>query len=196
MPQAFFDTYPNFYHTGIHPGWHRLNARFDCLIARHRDFIVGRTILDVGSHDGRWSLAALASGASRVTGIEPRPELVDTAKANLAAYGFDQASFLVGSGLETLRSMKPKVDTVLLFGVLYHVHNHVSLLQELWETNAAAIIIDTAVSPDLGEAPYGRNISFRTEPVDTRGTSALAWRSLAGHPVRLFCFSFVSSDFT
>jgi FkbM family methyltransferase len=180
MPDAFFDSYPLFYDTGISSGWHRLNARFDCLIARHREHIVGRTVLDVGSHDGRWTLAALATGASYVTAIEPRPDLVDIAEMNLGEYGFEQAQFLVGGALDTLTSMKPKVDTVFLFGVFYHVHQHISLLKELSETNATTIIIDTFVTPARGEPSYirsdrepsyGGSINFHTEPVDQDGTS-------------------------
>jgi predicted RNA methylase len=193
MPRAFFDSYPVFYDTGVGPGWHRLNARFDCLIARHRKHIVGRRVLDVGSHNGRWSLAALATGASFVTGIEPRRDLVDTAETNLGQYGFDQAEFLVGGAIDTLSSVKPEVDTVFLFGVLYHVHQHVSLLQELSETNATTIIIDTQVSRAIGE-PY---VSLHTEPVEHHGTSAEeiypgAGVAIVGRPSRHAVFFLLS----
>ena len=188
MHRGFFDHYPRFYDSGIATRGQRLNARYDCLIARHLEHIEGRTILDVGSHDGRWSFAALTAGARNVVGIEPRAELVDVAERNLRAYGFD-AQFHAGDALETIRSDKPKVDTVFLFGVLYHVNYHVSLLRELWETHATSVIVDTWVAPNYGEAPYGRNLSFQAERLDWIGNGANeiypgAGVAIVGHPSR------------
>src|SRR4051794_16319245 len=119
MQRGFFDQYPRFYESGLVFRGPRLNARYDCLIARHLEHIEGKKILDVGSHDGRWSLAALTAGAESVVGIEPRAEHVDAAERNLRAYGVEGAQFHVGDALETLITNKPKVDTVFLFGVLY-----------------------------------------------------------------------------
>lgn len=189
MQRGFFDRYPRFYETGIVHQGPRLNARYECLIARHLEHIEGKTILDIGSHDGRWSFAALTAGAQSVIGIEPRAELVDAAERNIRASGIDGAQFYVGDALETMIANKPKVDTVFLFGVLYHIHYHVPLLRQLWETEATSVIVDTWVAPNQGEQPYGRNISFRSERLDWIGNGANeiypgAGVAIVGHPSR------------
>src|SRR5262249_52560988 len=77
--------------TGLVP--ERLNKRYRVLIDNNRDLIVGKRILDLASHDGRWSLAALDLQAAHVTGIEARAHLVENAQANCLAYGIDRGRF-------------------------------------------------------------------------------------------------------
>jgi len=64
MTGRFFDTYPQFYrtsNTAARPD--RLNDRYRAIIDFNRGIIQGSTILDIASHDGRWSFAAIKSGA-------------------------------------------------------------------------------------------------------------------------------------
>ena len=85
---GFFDGYPAFYQssrTGSHPN--RLNARYQALIESNRDIIEGGRILDIASHDGRWSFAALHAGAEHVVGIEARSGLVERATEAMDTYG-------------------------------------------------------------------------------------------------------------
>ena len=74
--ECFFDDYPRFYSTSkTGPSRHRLGARHRAIIEGNERLLVGRRVLDIASHDGRWSFAALKSGAAHVTGIEARPHL-------------------------------------------------------------------------------------------------------------------------
>jgi protein-L-isoaspartate O-methyltransferase len=169
-PPAFFDRYPRFYETGNTRAGSRLNARHECLIARHTEHLRDRTVLDVGSHDGRWSFAALAAGARHVLGVETRPALVEATKKTFAEYQIapERFAFHVGDILEFLNATRPTVDTVLLCGVLYHVHYHVALLQELRQTGARTILIDTIVVPRLGAPPRPEEVQAfhrRTPPM-------------------------------
>ena len=68
MLMNFFSDHPRFFVTseiGTEP--ERLNRCHDVLIERNAELIRGRRILDIGSHDGRWSFAALKAGAKYVT---------------------------------------------------------------------------------------------------------------------------------
>jgi predicted nicotinamide N-methyase len=168
-PARFFDNFPRFYETGNTGAGVRLNARYDCLIARHAEHLRNRNVLDVGSHNGRWSFAALRAGARHVIGVEPRPALVDASQRVFQEYGVtkDRFEFHIADSLEFLKSAKPKVDVILLFGVLYHVHYHVTLLQELRQTGAQILIIDTAIIPDRAIVPGEETIlRLIAEPVD------------------------------
>jgi len=172
---AFFDNYPRFYVTGNTGAGARLNARHECLIQRHVEHIRDRTILDIGSHNGRWSFAALEAGARRVTGIEPRLALVQASKQVFREYGVapERFAFHVADSLAFLQANKVSADTVFLFGVLYHVHYHVALLQALRQTGARTILIDTAIVPDSGgDREQESSIRLIAEPVEDISNAA------------------------
>ena len=75
--------------------------------------------------------------------------------------------------LAFMRHERVKVDTVFLFGFLYHVPYHVELLQELWRTGALTIIVDSAVSPEQGSGEHFANtLSLIAERVDDISNAA------------------------
>ena len=67
----FFNKFPEFVEqgtTGIRGN--RLNYRYLAIIQNQIKSFKDSSILDLVSHDGRWSLAALETGAKHVTAIE------------------------------------------------------------------------------------------------------------------------------
>jgi predicted nicotinamide N-methyase len=145
----FFDDHPRFYttsHTASKSG--RLNLRYEAIFAENRDILEGAKVLDIASHDGRWSLAALASGAKSVVGIEARPDLVEHAVANLDHYGYgpDRYRFVTGDVHEVLAAQDFDVDVVLCLGFLYHTLRYNELLHGIRKANARHVLIDTQAS--------------------------------------------------
>jgi hypothetical protein len=103
----FFEQFPRFYLTSSTAATTaRLNLRYEAIFGENRDIFAGALVLDLGSHDGRWSLAALATGARSVIGVEAWPQLVKAATENLGAYGYgaDRATFVTGDVHEVLRT--------------------------------------------------------------------------------------------
>lgn len=144
----FFDAYPRFFRTSQTSPWpDRLNARHEAIIAAHRDDIAGARVLDIASHDGRWTFAALMAGAAHVTGIEPRAELVTEAEASLGAYGIDgqRFRFITGDVFEHLDGQR--FDVVLCLGFFYHTLRHAELLDRIERCGARLVVIDTEVTP-------------------------------------------------
>lgn len=142
----FFDDYPRFYETSeTLPSRARLNLRYEAIIAENLDILDGARVLDIASHDGRWSLAALAAGARSVVGIEGRSELVEHSVVNLERYGYgpDQHRFVCGDVHEVLNSEAFDVDVVLCLGFLYHTLRYNELLAGIRRTSARHVIIDT-----------------------------------------------------
>jgi SAM-dependent methyltransferase len=167
----FFDDYPRFLETSeTGSNAARLNARHEGLITSNLDLIRGASVLDLASHDGRWSFAALKSGASFVTGIEWKHRLVKKANENMAAYNVpkDKYRFIEGDILKELTKVDRPVDCIFCFGIFYHIDNHMTLLERLSRLPAKSIIIDTNVSR-LAQPV----IELKTEPKGTR---------LVGHP--------------
>jgi len=54
------------------------------LFARNRDIFDGLGVLDLVSHDGRYSFAALRTGAAHVTGVEVRESLIQKVQEDFA----------------------------------------------------------------------------------------------------------------
>ena len=149
---GFFDEYPSFFHTSATAAFpNRLNERYRACIEWNRPIISGKRVVDIASHDGRWSFAAIKAGASHVVGLEARDHLVKAAQSNLREYGVSENSFrfVLGDAFETIDRIEPRsVDTVLCLGFFYHVANHVLLLSKIARLKPQHIILDTAVAAD------------------------------------------------
>jgi 16S rRNA G966 N2-methylase RsmD len=127
----------------------RLDARYHAIIEHGRAAIEGARILDIGSHNGRWALAALCSGAAHVVGIEARAGLVAAAETHMRHYGIspDRYRFVVGDVHEQLRHLGAgEFDTILCLGFFYHTARHFQLLAEFQRLSPAHMIIDTAIN--------------------------------------------------
>lgn len=150
MDARFFDDYPLFYSTSkTTPYPTRLNARHKMLIQSNIEIIKDRSVLDIASHDGRWSFAAIKAGARSVLGIEGRHYLVDNAKANFQEYGVpaEKFSFIVGDIHTELRDLSPRMfDIVFCFGFFYHTPHHFFLLSEIKRLRPRYLILDTAIA--------------------------------------------------
>ncbi len=141
------------------------------MFGENRDIFAGASVLDLASHDGRWSLAALATGARSVVGIEARPELVKAATENLGEYGYgaDRASFVSGDVHEVLNTQDLKADVVVCLGFLYHTLRYNELLTGIRRTGARYLIIDTFSPHMMGPVP---NVNVLTEDADEEGKAA------------------------
>jgi hypothetical protein len=128
---------------------HRLNERYEALFASNRDIFDGARVLDLASHDGRYSFAALKTGAAHVTGVEVRQSLIDKAQETFAFYGQDPETyrFVCGDVFEVLAREEFDVDVVLCLGYLYHTYRHTEFMYRLHNLAPRHLIIDTMVVP-------------------------------------------------
>jgi predicted nicotinamide N-methyase len=151
---GFFDDFSRFFQTSTtSPFPHRLNGRHTAIIARDAARLVGKRVLDIASHDGRWSFAALKAGAAHVTGIEPRQSLVDNARQTFEHYGIasDAYALHTGDAFEFLR--KREFDVVLCLGYFYHTIRHAELLDLIERTGAGFVVIDTEITAPQDALP-------------------------------------------
>ena len=147
-PYRFFDSFPRFVDTSATGPWKdRLNARYVALIHSNRELLRDARVLDLASHDGRFTFAALQNGASKVVGIELDHLLHREAIANFELYGAppERYDFVLGDILERLDDVEP-FDVVFCFGVLYHLTDHMRLLSAIAAREPEYLIIDTHVS--------------------------------------------------
>lgn len=146
-------------------GLNRMNARFQVFMEPFKENLAGRNILDLASHDGRWSWAALKLGASQVTGVEARPELVAKGEhlfSDVELRG--RSEFIVGDIFDVLPNLKKQgrsYDVILCLGIFYHVMDHNRLLRLIHAFNPRLVILDTGLIND--NKPY-----IKLELEDTR----------------------------
>ncbi|WP_202081536.1 methyltransferase domain-containing protein [Caldalkalibacillus salinus] len=187
-PVAFFDRYNAFYQTSsIGATKSRLNHRYQALIAHNQAIIKDKSILDLASHDGRWSFAALKNGATQVIGIEGRDHLVQKTNENMRRYGIAQQKyrFIAGDIFEEMNHVKPNtVDTVFCFGFYYHTMHHMALLLKIKALNPQHLILDTHISPSQQpiiklkwEDSSGEGAAIDNTPTGNK-------RVVIGHPSR------------
>ena len=190
--RGFFDAYPRFcsLDTGA-PGRlndpNRLNERHRALIESNQNIIQGRSVLDIASHDGRWSFAAHKAGARLVLGIEAREALVQHAYQNMRAYQVpdDRVQFVVGDVFDKLDGLSVgDFETVFCLGFVYHTMHHVLLLNKIARLRPQHIVLDTVI--DLSPDPI---IVLRRESVARPTTGAIAdlgdpQQALVGTPTK------------
>jgi len=148
---GFFDAYPRFYETSIIGPRNRLNKRYRALIESNGEIIRGKSVLDIASHDGRWSFAAHKAGARYVLGIEAREHLIKHSQDNMRAYQVpeDQVEFVLGDAFEKLDQLEPgRFETVLCLGFFYHTMHHMLLLNKIARLRPTHIVLDTCVDVD------------------------------------------------
>ena len=149
--QNFFDDYPEYIdeEKGLNSYQNRLNKRYNALIEYNKKIIQGKRILDIASHDGRWTFAALKAGANHVIGIEIVSSAVQLAIKNMKMHPEFQGKyeFIVANIDEEIMKFKEeKFDTIFCFGYLYHTLNQMQLIKEFKRLNPEHIIFDTHVS--------------------------------------------------
>lgn len=146
---GFFDQYPQFYETSAtNAKPNRLNERYRALIDANESIIRGKRLIDIASHDGRWTFAACAAGAAHVLGIEARAHLVAAANSNMRKLGIpdDRFRFVQGDVFAELDKIPADtIDTLCCFGFLYHTIEHMVLLRKIAALRPQHIIIDTMV---------------------------------------------------
>jgi len=196
----FFDEYPCFYKTSIVGSTpNRLNSRYRAMIQANLDCINGCSILDIASHDGRWSFAALKNGARHVLGIEARHDLVDAAvnTFELENLGNDRFTFIENDIYKQLPKIQPgSIDTVFLFGFFYHTMHHHLLLGSIAALRPKHVILDTRVFPS-GDPVIHITAEDTDEPgnvfpspVDHLKTSLVGYPSRAAMELMLENFGF------
>jgi ubiquinone/menaquinone biosynthesis C-methylase UbiE len=185
---GFFDSYPRFFSTSATLAMpNRLNQRHRALIQSNADIISSRSVLDIASHDGRWSLAAHKAGAKYVLGIEARQHLVEASRANMRDYGVPegQVEFVQGDVMIELDQLESGLfDTVFCFGFLYHMIDHMPLLRKIARLKPTSLVIDTAISTRLGSIVEVHDEAVQNESAAAIGDPGNPARAVKGYPSR------------
>ena len=114
------------------------------------------TCLDVGCHEGFYSMAMARKGAGRVVGMDVRESNLRKARFVAEALELSQISFRK-CNLEQLRAEDiGQFDLTLFLGVLYHLENPVLCLRNLAGVTRELCIVETQVIDEVeGTTEWG-----------------------------------------
>jgi hypothetical protein len=123
-----------------------LNARIDNLLEKQKDALVGKKILDVGSHMGTFAYQALQMGARFVHGIDVEEKMVAKGRKLFEEQNIskDAYRFEVKDVFRFLESTpENSFDTVFCFGMLYYTADPLRLLELMQRAAKETILLDT-----------------------------------------------------
>lgn len=126
---------------------HRMIERHKRIIDANVEHIRDKTILDLASHNGRWSYAAIVAGAQFVMGIEGRQYLIDRGMPEFADIDSSKYKFACGDIFEMRDIVRSscgleRFDTIFCLGVFYHISDHYRLLRLMAGFRPDTIILD------------------------------------------------------
>ena len=182
----FFDRYKVFAR-GKPPRPARLRRRYDAIVARNRALFRGASVLHVGSGDGTWCMAALDAGASKVTGIEPRRQAADNAKATFEKLGVDAGSyqFVASAVFPAVQKFTPgEFDLVLCTGFFEQADPR-HFFDQVRRLRPKHVILDTAVMP--GKNPVMRFVFKQRENAGAAPLSASIAATPSYELISLLC---------
>src|SRR5208283_3557729 len=104
--------------------------------------------LDIGCHEGFYTLALARLGARRVVGLEPRQENLRRAQFVAAATGLPNLEFVPGR-VEDLAATHPVYPLTLFLGVLYHVMDPMLCLRQLSAVTGELCVLETQVVDEV-----------------------------------------------
>jgi ubiquinone/menaquinone biosynthesis C-methylase UbiE len=112
--------------------------------------------LDIGCHEGFYSLAMARRGVRSVTGIDGREENLRRARFVAAAMGVNGIDYRLGR-VETLAADQHRTyDLTLFLGVLYHVEDPMLCLRQVAAVTGELCVIETQVVDEVeGSAEWG-----------------------------------------
>lgn len=123
-----------------------LNSRVDVLLGGNEDAIKGKRVLDIASHIGTFSYAALQMGADFVHGVDTEEaftlksiDLFENQGILPIHYKFETRDLF-----EYLENLEPNsFDTILCFGILYYTADPYYALSLLRRAARECVLLDT-----------------------------------------------------
>lgn len=134
------------FESGIWPIWELI--RYKHIVLDVQQYLKDKKVLDFAAHAGIISLMALHVGAKFVKTTNVRPSYVKLANKMLGLSEFENKFSTEVADIHDYKNNKKicqDIDTVLLYGIMYHVHDHCQILTSVIDARPKNIIVDTFV---------------------------------------------------
>ena len=127
------------------------NLDFSFFVPANLKFMINRRcVLDLASHSGESSICCSEYGAVSVLGVEPRQDLVTKSIEVANTHNIINVTYTVGDATnrDQLLTYLKNIDTVITFGMFYHIADHNLLLRTICESETKHVIIETEYGPE------------------------------------------------
>jgi 2-polyprenyl-3-methyl-5-hydroxy-6-metoxy-1,4-benzoquinol methylase len=104
----------------------------------------GRRIMDIGCHEGYFSIECALQGAE-VLGIDGKLLNVRKCEFVRSVLGVERATFALGDAMKITRELCGPFDGVLALGLLYHLDDPYTFLSNIAELCDGFVVIDTHI---------------------------------------------------
>jgi tRNA (mo5U34)-methyltransferase len=112
--------------------------------------------LDIGCHEGFYSIAMAKRGVRRVVGIDAREENLKRARFVARALGVDGIQYRQGRVERLADDETSKYELTLFLGVLYHVEDPMRCLRQVAAVTGELCVLETQVVDEVdGFAEWG-----------------------------------------
>lgn len=132
-------------------------------IRHHFGARLGRVCaLDVGCHEGYFTLMLAEMGVKSVVGLDIRPENLEKAKFVQRLRGIKNVRYQQANVEQVKRATHGEYDLCLCLGLLYHAENPVLVLRRLSAITREMLIVETQVIDSIaGETEWGQRADHR-----------------------------------
>lgn len=112
--------------------------------------------LDIGCHEGFYSIALARRGVGRVVGVDVRESNLRRARFVAEVLGLSRVSFQQGNCERMTLSEWGRYELTLLLGVLYHLENPMLCLRNVAALTQELCLVETQVIDEVeGETEWG-----------------------------------------
>jgi SAM-dependent methyltransferase len=109
-------------------------------------------VADLGCLEGGFSVAFAREGAE-VVGVEVRPDNLEKCALAGAQMGTERLSFVAGDVKGFTAEAFGTFDVVLALGILYHLDDPVSWIQQVARATRGVLLLDTHFAPEGADLP-------------------------------------------
>ena len=111
----------------------------------------GHSVLDIGCSSGYYSFYCARMGADRVLGIDARLEHEDQFRLLHSMLALpDSCAYRHLDAERDLASLEPSFDLVLAQGLLYHLYDHRSFMQNVFRLTRRVLVLESLCSGHWG----------------------------------------------
>jgi len=127
-------------------------VRYQKIVLDNLDIISNKKIIDFAGHCGFLAFICLENNASEVITTNVRKNNIEIANKSANAFNLENKFNCIYSDIHDYQNntkLTLDKDTVLLSGIMYHVHDHYEILESITQAGPKNIIIETAEITDI-----------------------------------------------
>lgn len=121
----------------------------ESFLTSHLEILKEKKVIDLACNFGQWSLFCCNHQSLDVVGVDVREESIEIAKSIQQDFDVNTVKFLKEDihNYYQIEKLCADRDTVLLLGIMYHVHDHLEILKAVCQPNVSYVVIETGDDP-------------------------------------------------